>query len=990
MAFNASQLLELSTLVDELQALPLEDRAAKLATLSAEQAVFRPVLVQLLAQETDVEAADFLWTLPKLNESVQAQPSDLAAGADVGPYRLIREIGHGGMGTVWLAERSDGVLKRAVALKLPHSALPQRQLAERFARERDILAALTHPNIARLYDAGVTAQGQPYLALEYVEGEPLLVSCDRRKLGLRERIALYLQVLAAVQYAHGQLVVHRDLKPSNILVTQAGEVKLLDFGIAKLLTDGQAIETELTQLGGRALTLQYASPEQITGQGIGTASDVYTLGVVLYELLTGVLPYRVKRDSRGALEDAVLTMEPTRPSLVADDMAAAEARALSVARLTAQLKGDLDTILLKTLKKRPEDRYATVDALGADLRHYLFNEPVTARPDSVWYRARKFTSRHRLPVGAAIAVMLALGVGFGVALWQAGVAREQATLAREEARTSKAIHDFLADIFTANSSNQSDPLKARQTSARELLDIGAAKIDSSLKDAPEARAAVLRLVSDMYSELGLNERAAQLAEQRVDLLRSLRGADHPDVAEQLVEVSRMNQSTNRAGESAALLGEALRILELQPGQDHLTRMGVLRQLALLEQSTRNPKALGHAKQAVALAEGVQPRGPLIDALIVLGKVQASWDDNAAAETTLLRAVALLPEVPEFHRRQRVLLLAYLGDAQFELGKSAAAEKVFRESLDLAFKLSGPEHIDGAQMEFRLGQVLFDSGRTAEGLALLESAHARVVRVRGANNTSFLPSVIRVESAMQAELGDLELALRYVEQGLALSGVHSKNLNVVRLLLQQAAVMIELGRTADAKRVMEQLDMQQRQGVALTKEEHELYQLLAARLLLADHRLAEASSLLAKVRPRMDDERHSFVEWTQLLQWGELALDLGDAPLAGQIARRTLKQIAADPTPQYLALREQRAMALAGRVDLVLGNSAAAITALQRAIVLAETHLDPKRSPRLANALMALAQAFQQNGQSVAARVARARAQAIFATHPGMAAARTSL
>lgn len=788
-----------------------------------------------------------------------------------------------------------------------------------------------------------------------------------------------------MQYAHTQLVVHRDLKPSNILVTNEGEVRLLDFGIAKLLIDGQTQETELTQLGGRALTPQYASPEQVTGEPIGTASDVYTLGVVLYELLTGALPYKVRRDSRGAMEEAILVAEPSRPSQMADDLVVAAAHATSRHRLSDDLKGDLDTILLKALKKKPDERYATVDAFAADLRRYLNGEPVQARPDSTWYRASKFALRNRLTVGAAAAVVLALGVGLGVALWQAGVAREQAALARAEARTSKAVHDFLADIFTANSSNQADPLKARQTSARELLDIGAGKIDSSLKDAPEARAAVLRLVSDMYAELGLNERAAELAEQCVALLRTLRGPDHPDVASELVEVSQMIQSTNRWGERAALLREALRILNLQPGQNRLTHVRVLRQLALLEQVTRDPLAIDHARQAVALAEPVRPRGPLIEALAVLGKVQASWDDNAAAEATLLRAVALLPEVPEFHRRQRILLLAYLGDAQIALGKMAAAEQIFRESLDQAFKLSGPEHIDGAQMEFRLGQVLFDSARTREGLALLESAHARVVRVRGANNKSFLPNVLRIESAMRAELGDLEAALQLAGQGLGLTGVVGQDRNIARVLLQQAAVMMELGRATDAKEVLGHFDVHERQVKSVTQEERELRQLLAARVLLAEKHSAEAHSLLDQVRPGLAGERQSFAAWMQLLQWGELALDLGDTQLAGQIAQRALKQIAAEATPQYLALRELRASALAGRTYLVSGNSKAALGPLRRAIALAETHLDAKRSPRLANALVALAQALRQEGHGEAAQAALDRAKAILLTHPSLSA-----
>ncbi|MBU6437148.1 MAG: serine/threonine protein kinase, partial [Betaproteobacteria bacterium] len=274
----------------------------------------------------------------------------LDAGSMIGPYRLERELGHGGMGTVWLARRTDGTLDRAVALKLPFYGPHGRSFAERFARERDILASLAHPNIAGLYDAGVSEAGQPYLAMEWVDGVPIDEYCDAHRLTVDARIALFSQALSAVHYAHRNLVLHRDLKPGNILVTPDGQVKLLDFGIAKLMTEGRAHETHLTAVEGRALTPDYASPEQVVGAPLTTASDVYSLGVVLYELLCGARPYQPRRDSRGALDDAILTAEPPRPSQQITREPIAAARAASVKRLRAALRGDLDTIVLKALK----------------------------------------------------------------------------------------------------------------------------------------------------------------------------------------------------------------------------------------------------------------------------------------------------------------------------------------------------------------------------------------------------------------------------------------------------------------------------------------------------------------------------------------------------------------------------------------------------------------------------------------------------------------
>jgi serine/threonine protein kinase len=388
LALTAEDLQALSKLLDEALELPREAHENWLEGLTPEHRHLAAILRKMLARQYS-NTDQILPGLPQydpaaLGESAPDDTTGLTTDSIIGPYRLIRELGRGGMGSVWLAERTDGSLKRQIALKLPHSSLPQRQLAERFGRERDILAALNHPHIARLYDAGVTEEGRPYLALEYVDGEPLNTYCDGRRLSIKARLELFLQVLAALQYAHGQLVVHRDLKPTNILVTPDGEVKLLDFGIAKLLTDGAAHETELTQLGGRALTPQYASPEQILGQPIGTASDVYALGVVLYELLTGSLPYRLKRDSRGALEDAILSADAARPSKTEVLLGNAQSRDSTVRKLVTLLKGDLDTIVLKALKKNAAERYATAQLFADDLRRYLAGEAVLAQPDSAW------------------------------------------------------------------------------------------------------------------------------------------------------------------------------------------------------------------------------------------------------------------------------------------------------------------------------------------------------------------------------------------------------------------------------------------------------------------------------------------------------------------------------------------------------------------------------------------------------------------------------
>ena len=345
----------------------------------------------------------------------------------MGPYRLVREIGRGGMSSVWLAERPDGIVKRDVALKMPLRTLDSPAQIERFERERDVLAMLAHPQIARLYDAGVTPAGQPFIVLEPVDGLPITAACDARQLGVASRLQVFMQALAAVGHAHKHLVVHRDIKPSNVFVDAHGQVKLLDFGIAKLLVDPLLLDplagtgpSPLTRDAGCALTPGYAAPEQMDGRPISTATDVYALGVLLYELLTGRLPNAGAQASVAQALAAALHVVPEPPSLAGFDAATAQRRSLpDAARLQALLDGDLDTIVLKALRKNPAERYGSVEAFADDLTRYLEHRPITARAPSFLHRTRLFMRRHRR-VGAVAALGLLGVIGFaGTAVYVA-------------------------------------------------------------------------------------------------------------------------------------------------------------------------------------------------------------------------------------------------------------------------------------------------------------------------------------------------------------------------------------------------------------------------------------------------------------------------------------------------------------------------------------------------------------------------------------------
>jgi WD40 repeat protein/tRNA A-37 threonylcarbamoyl transferase component Bud32/TPR repeat protein len=430
---SPSEYSRVSALLDQAIEMTPEARDAWLRELERGDAKSAAVLRDMFASMDGGQALGFLEVRDLVVDSVASMvegPRGLI-GRQFGPYRVLSLLGHGGMGSVWLAERVDGLFTRRVALKLLHPALMGRAMSERVTREREILAGLNHPNIARLIDAGFAEDGQPYLALEYVAGVPLTAYCDECRLPIRERLELFRQVLSAVQYAHANLVIHRDLKPSNIMVTEQGQVYLLDFGIAKLLTEGEAKETELTRLGGRALTPDYAAPEQMSGAPITTAADVYALGVMLYELITGERPYKLKRDTRGALEEAILRADPVAPSRAAMNETAAYARATTVPKLAKSLKGDLDTIVAKALKKSPNERYATANAFGEDIARYLQGDVVLAQRDSVAYRALKFARRHRVAIAAAAVLVLTLAGGLAATSYEAKVASEQRDAARE-------------------------------------------------------------------------------------------------------------------------------------------------------------------------------------------------------------------------------------------------------------------------------------------------------------------------------------------------------------------------------------------------------------------------------------------------------------------------------------------------------------------------------------------------------------------------------
>jgi serine/threonine protein kinase len=826
-----------------------------------------------------------------------------SAGALVGPYRLIREIGVGGMSSVWLAERSDGQLKRAVALKLPLTG-PRMQV-ERFRRERDILAALTHPNIARLYDAGFSESGQPYLAMEYIAGTQLLETCDQRLLGIRERLRLFVQVMEAVQFAHAELVIHRDLKPSNILVTPEGRVVLLDFGIGKLLTEDAAEETELTQMSGRLFTPGYASPEQIGGQALTTASDIYSLGVVLYELLTGARPYRLKYESRAALEDAILKIDPRRPSQNQFSPQVAAARSTSERALVRTLLGDLDTIVLKALKRNPLERYASVSAFAQDILNHLNNLPVSARPDSLWYRIGRFSARYKVPVAAASVATLALLGGSGVAIWQAGSAKVERDRAIAFGSRNEAVTEFLGRMITDAAASQT-PL-----TVNELLERGERMALNDASGSPENRAAVLEMIADRYISTDNGERAKNLLAHALQLVEK-----SPDQA------LRSRLTCKHAGASADL-GDSARWL-----------------------------------QAIYAEAGRRDADPQTAALCMLKAAQIHLAEERSAETLHDAELGL-----EKSRQSsgagvtEAALLGTIGYAYSLSSRGAEAERYYEQSIR-KYRQLGREQSDGALVVLNdWGISMLTAGVPRRALELLDES----IRVESQRGPDIEPTATTLGNrglALQA-LGRFQQARTAFDEECRLAISHSDVFTELHCLIGEASVSMMLGEHGDAR----QLDDAQRYldrfaqllehaGAPANSPPARAQLLVQSRVHLARGELAQARSGFERV---INGQPQDSMNLDGYLGISMTALAANDAARAVEFARRAMPLAVARQGDLAHSHYVGIASLWLGRALLRAGDLVEGRKALEAAIAHFSNTIDPDH-PNLAQARAELGEA----------------------------------
>jgi eukaryotic-like serine/threonine-protein kinase len=761
MSAPAGHLARLAPLLDAALDLDPAQQAAFLDALAPTDQALRSTLAQMLSQARDDAQQD----APP--NPVLDQLADLAAEAaqdrlrsatpggalrSVGPYCLLRLLGEGGMGQVWLAERADGTVQRSVALKLPHAGFgaQQQRLAQRFERERDILAALEHPHIARLYDAGVDAHGQAWLAMELVEGQTLTAWCDSARLTLHQRVQLFRQVLQAVQYAHSRLVVHRDLKPSNILVSAEGQVRLLDFGIATLLDDGSPQAQQLTEWQQAPLTPDYASPEQLQRASIGTGSDIYSLGVLLFELLCGQRPYRLRRDTRGALEEAILDVAPARPSRSVSPQSAAQQAGASVASLRRQLRGDLDNIVLKALRKLPQDRYASAEAFEQDLLRWMQHEPVQAHPGSWRYRSGKFLRRHAWPVAAATLASAGLIVGSVIALGQARVAQ------REALRT-QAVQDFLVGLF-----NEADPARAqgRELTVRDLMARGERDLAAKLHDEPELRVALEGALVELYLKLGDGQRALPLAQARAALALQTEGERSLDLADARLALGRVQTALGHHEAALATLALAEPVLARQADQrtqQGLT-LGMLR-AENLEALTRHAEARQELRRLLPLLaarHGAQG-WPTLRAQVFIATSLASDGETGQAVARLRELGPLLRQARPEQALDSATMVADIGFVQWQARAWDDASRSLHQAIADIDRLVGPLNSMSIQAGRTLGMVYLDAGDYRQAAEVLADNVRRSVAFHGpqdsetALNLSFqVMALNRLGQMQQAE------------------------------------------------------------------------------------------------------------------------------------------------------------------------------------------------------------------------------------------------
>ncbi|MBI3450183.1 MAG: tetratricopeptide repeat protein [Acidobacteria bacterium] len=737
---------QLESLFLEATALPPAERIG----FAARRCAADPVLGEELARLIRAEARPPEYLESIVRDGAATMTIALAAsrlGSRVGPYRLTEILGEGGTGTVFLGRRDDAQYEAVVAIKLLHSGISHRVLLDRLKAERQILAQLDHPNIARLYDGGTTDDGEPYLVMEHVNGIPLLEFCERGALRGRARLGLFLVVCGAVEHAHRHLIVHRDLKPGNILVTPEGVPKLVDFGVAKLLEEARpgAAAAERTLAPLRMLTPSYASPEQIRGDPVTTASDVYSLGVLLYEMLTGSKPYAIDPAMPLAeIERRICSLEPPRPS--AATRSAASGR---------WLRGDLDTIVLKALRKDASRRYATVAELREDIERFLTGHPVKARPEKLAYVAGKFVSRHR--AGTALGLLAMIAITASAILAWVSAAR-----ARDERDRASRIASMLVGMFEI-----AEPGHGSELTVRRLLDHAAKQVET-LSGQPETQASLTQTLAGLYEKSGDFKEAADLY-AKVLALHEERGADPSTIAASLHQLARAVARGGGYARAAALFGRSLEIRRAIRGGRTPEVASTLNARALaLHELGRFDEAETLYRESLALDTELLGAGHE-HTMLVRGNLALLLHDTGkpVEAESLYRAIlaSIESSASGGGDEQEAEMRDGLGLALFAQGRFEEAAGAALQALEIRRKLYGAEHYLVARSMSHLGVALVRRGRLAEAEALVAPAADQRRRLLGERHMEYAESLVAEGLLLAAEgrpLASIDLLDRAVE------------------------------------------------------------------------------------------------------------------------------------------------------------------------------------------------------------------------------------
>jgi serine/threonine protein kinase len=723
MSITSDQWLVLSPYLDEALALPEKERAGWVASLRAKNPAIADQLELLLKDHRVLSDEGFL----------EDRPLDLPersglAGQTVGVYTLVSQIGQGGMGSVWLAERNDGRFERRVAVKFLNVSLMGKSGEERFKREGRILALLVHPHIAELIDAGVTQTGQPYLVLEHIEGDYIDRYCDQNKLTIESRIRLFLDVLGALAHAHANLIVHRDPKPWNVLVRNDDQVKLLDFGIAKLLNDEEhSAATQLTGEGARAMTPQCAAPEQLRGGPITTSTDVYAAGVLLYVLLTGQHPTGDGPITTADLMKAIIEKDPPRPSDIVvsgeprpEIIVNASRRGISAQKLRRLLRGDLDTIVAKALKKEPTERYSSVTAMADDLRRYLKNESISAQPDSFRYRAAKFIRRNRTTVIMATLAIVGTASGIVGTLMQARTARAQRDFAFRQLARAQSTIDF-NQFLLSDAAPSGKPF-----TVNELLGRAEALLATQSSDDDPLRVELMVLIGDQYSTQDEPAKARRILEEAHTLSRKL------------------HDNSARAEASCSLAGALARDGDL-PRAESLFQEGMttlpsasqydLDRVFCLRRGSEVAQERGDSQEGIARMQTVMElvkRSPFdsdsleLQPLLELAEAYRVAGQNQLADTTFKQASTIMSALGRNNTALGVALFNDWALTLDRLGRNLQAEKLFRRAIDIS-RVGPTEEAVSPVLLNNYANTLRQLNRLDEAADYSERAYAKGLR-----------------------------------------------------------------------------------------------------------------------------------------------------------------------------------------------------------------------------------------------------------------------